>query len=115
MPLSTSMTTQVTIPVLTLSANTQLNTTSLPASFTVYARDANGSVHYVNAPLAVTLASSATGAADDVALSDASGACGPGGFPHAAKAMAITPYPAATVNATNQFRTCPIEGVYPMR
>ena len=59
----TSMTTQVTIPMLTMSVNTQLNTTSPSTTFYVYSRDANGTAHYVNAPLAVTLASSATGVA----------------------------------------------------
>lgn len=59
----TSVNMQVTIPKFTMSVSTQLNTTSPPSAITVYASDANGTLHYPNQDLVVTLASSAPGVA----------------------------------------------------
>jgi len=50
---------QVTQPKFVFSAATQLNTTSPPQNFTVYAADANGTAHYTSENVVVTLNSSA--------------------------------------------------------
>ena len=60
---ATSVNMQVTIPKFSISTSTNLNTTSAPSTITVYAMDANGSVHNVNQDVVVTLASSATSVA----------------------------------------------------
>ncbi|MDB4914921.1 MAG: hypothetical protein JWM95_2565, partial [Gemmatimonadetes bacterium] len=56
---ATSVNMQVTQPKFTLNVNPTLYTTSAPGYITVYATDANGNVHPVNADLTVTLLSSA--------------------------------------------------------
>jgi uncharacterized protein YjdB len=50
---------QVTQPKFLIGGSTQLNTTSPPQSFTVYAADANGTVHYTTEDVAVSLLSTA--------------------------------------------------------
>jgi hypothetical protein len=51
---------QVTQPKFVISGATQLNTTSPPQAFTVYAADANGTAHYTSENVAVTLFSTAS-------------------------------------------------------
>jgi len=53
-----AMNVQVTEPRFTLSTSTQLNTTSARQNIYVYATDANGTAHYVNEDVTVTLLSS---------------------------------------------------------
>jgi hypothetical protein len=50
----------VTQPKFVISGATQLNTTSPPQNFTVYAADANGTTHYTSENVAVTLFSTAS-------------------------------------------------------
>ncbi|MEX2181439.1 MAG: Ig-like domain-containing protein [Gemmatimonadaceae bacterium] len=49
---------EVTAPKFVIYASTSVRTTSGPQTITVYATDANGTSHYVNEPVVVTLASS---------------------------------------------------------
>ena len=59
----TSSTLQVTAPKFVIGISPTLNTTSPVSGFTVYAEDANGTSHYTNENVSVTLASSAPGIA----------------------------------------------------
>ena len=56
----TTMNVQVTQPKFTMSTTASLNTTSPRQAITVYATDANGTAHYANENVAVTLTSSST-------------------------------------------------------
>jgi hypothetical protein len=56
-------TVQVTQPKFLVYATSSLNTTSPPYAITVYAADANGTTHYTNENVVVTLASSSTATA----------------------------------------------------
>ena len=60
---SAAMNVQVTQPAFRVYTTSQLNTTSAPATITVQATDANGSIHYPTEPVTVTLVSSAPGVA----------------------------------------------------
>ncbi len=58
-----NMSSQVTAPKFQISSASTINTTSSPQSITVYAEDANGTQHYTNENVVVTLASSSTASA----------------------------------------------------
>lgn len=51
---------QVTAPKFVVSTTASINTTSTPQAITVYAEDANGTTHYTNENVPVTLVSSST-------------------------------------------------------